>query len=261
MTCLGDTDGDRPAARGGAGARPARRPARSRRCRCPRTAVRCCTSTSASATAATGSGCGRRRLPRRRRASRSRRPRARRPAPGARPARGRRTPPPTPARVSTATSAGWACGHDGRLVACAVMERNGAGRPHLAGITVHPSQRGLGLGLAMTAHLTRLAVGARRGLHARHVRRQRRRPPAVPRPRLRHRPRLVQPPGPRLTPRAAPGPHFVPAARRPDPGRAPGSPSHAARSGSERGSGLRDVGLQRRLRRGVHAGLLALLRR
>jgi GNAT superfamily N-acetyltransferase len=50
--------------------------------------------------------------------------------------------------------------HDGRLVACAVMERNGAGRPHLAGITVHPSRRGLGLGLAMTAHLTRLAVDA-----------------------------------------------------------------------------------------------------
>ncbi len=50
--------------------------------------------------------------------------------------------------------------HDGRLVACAVMERNGAGRPHLAGITVHPSRRGLGLGRAMTAHLTRLAVDA-----------------------------------------------------------------------------------------------------
>jgi GNAT superfamily N-acetyltransferase len=50
--------------------------------------------------------------------------------------------------------------HDGRLVACAVMERNGAGRPHLAGITVHPSRRGQGLGLAMTAHLTRLAVDA-----------------------------------------------------------------------------------------------------
>jgi ribosomal protein S18 acetylase RimI-like enzyme len=50
--------------------------------------------------------------------------------------------------------------HDGQLVACAVMERNGAGRPHLAGITVHPSRRGLGLGLAMTAHLTRLAVDA-----------------------------------------------------------------------------------------------------
>jgi ribosomal protein S18 acetylase RimI-like enzyme len=50
--------------------------------------------------------------------------------------------------------------HDGQLVGCAVMERNGAGRPHLAGITVHPSRRGLGLGLAMTAHLTRRAVDA-----------------------------------------------------------------------------------------------------
>ena len=50
--------------------------------------------------------------------------------------------------------------HDGQVVGCAVMERTGAGRPHLAGITVHPSRRGLGLGLAMTAHLTRVAVGA-----------------------------------------------------------------------------------------------------
>jgi ribosomal protein S18 acetylase RimI-like enzyme len=68
--------------------------------------------------------------------------------------------PTTHARPGEHSDEAWVGVRDdaGRLVACAVRERNGAGRPHLAGITVHPSQRGRGLGLAMTAHLTRLAV-------------------------------------------------------------------------------------------------------
>ncbi len=69
--------------------------------------------------------------------------------------------PTTHARPGEHGDEAWVGVRDdaGRLVACAVQERNGAGRPHLAGITVHPSHRGRGLGLAMTAHLTRLAVG------------------------------------------------------------------------------------------------------
>ena len=47
---------------------------------------------------------------------------------------------------------------DGRLVACGVRETNAAGFPVLAGITVHPTCRGTGLGVAVTAHLTRAAV-------------------------------------------------------------------------------------------------------
>ncbi len=47
---------------------------------------------------------------------------------------------------------------EGRLVACGVRETNVAGFPLLAGITVHPSARGTGLGVAVTAHLTRAAV-------------------------------------------------------------------------------------------------------
>jgi GNAT superfamily N-acetyltransferase len=46
----------------------------------------------------------------------------------------------------------------GRLVACGVCEPSLAGHPILSGITVDPTQRGLGLGLAVTAHLTRQAV-------------------------------------------------------------------------------------------------------
>jgi GNAT superfamily N-acetyltransferase len=46
----------------------------------------------------------------------------------------------------------------GRLVACGVREPNLAGWPILSGITVHAAQRGTGLGLAVTAHLTRAAV-------------------------------------------------------------------------------------------------------
>ena len=47
---------------------------------------------------------------------------------------------------------------EGRLVACGVRETNVAGHPLLAGITVHPSTRGTGLGLAVTAALTRAAI-------------------------------------------------------------------------------------------------------
>lgn len=47
---------------------------------------------------------------------------------------------------------------DGALLACGVREPNAAGHPLLAGITVHPSERGTGLGLAVTARLTRDAV-------------------------------------------------------------------------------------------------------
>ena len=50
---------------------------------------------------------------------------------------------------------------DGRLVACGVSEPSLAGWPILSGITVHPGARGTGLGLAVTAHLTRAAVADR----------------------------------------------------------------------------------------------------
>lgn len=46
----------------------------------------------------------------------------------------------------------------GTLVACGVREPNLAGYPVLSGITVHPDARGTGLGLAVTARLTRDAV-------------------------------------------------------------------------------------------------------
>jgi GNAT superfamily N-acetyltransferase len=54
----------------------------------------------------------------------------------------------------------WVGGRDdrGRLVACGVRERSLAGHPILSGITVDPTQRGRGLGLAVTAYLTRRAV-------------------------------------------------------------------------------------------------------
>lgn len=47
---------------------------------------------------------------------------------------------------------------DGTLLACGVREPNVAGHPHLSGITVHPAARGTGLGLAVTARLTREGV-------------------------------------------------------------------------------------------------------
>jgi GNAT superfamily N-acetyltransferase len=46
----------------------------------------------------------------------------------------------------------------GRLVACGVMQPDIAGHPLLEGISVHPTHRGTGLGLAVTAYLTRLGV-------------------------------------------------------------------------------------------------------
>lgn len=46
----------------------------------------------------------------------------------------------------------------GRLVACGVREPNLAGFPLLVGITVRADERGTGLGLAVTAHLTRESV-------------------------------------------------------------------------------------------------------
>lgn len=49
----------------------------------------------------------------------------------------------------------------GRLVACGVREPNVAGCPALSGISVHPDERGRGLGLAVTAYLTREAVRER----------------------------------------------------------------------------------------------------
>jgi len=47
---------------------------------------------------------------------------------------------------------------DGSLLACGVREPNLAGHPVLSGITVHRAVRGTGLGLAVTARLTRDAV-------------------------------------------------------------------------------------------------------
>jgi ribosomal protein S18 acetylase RimI-like enzyme len=49
-------------------------------------------------------------------------------------------------------------GRAGELVACGVREPGVSGYPVLAGITVHPDHRGSGLGLAVTARLTRDAV-------------------------------------------------------------------------------------------------------
>ncbi|KRE57783.1 GNAT family N-acetyltransferase [Phycicoccus sp. Soil748] len=49
-------------------------------------------------------------------------------------------------------------GDAGALLACGVREPNLAGHPVLSGITVHPDARGTGLGLAVTARLTRDAV-------------------------------------------------------------------------------------------------------
>jgi GNAT superfamily N-acetyltransferase len=55
----------------------------------------------------------------------------------------------------------WVGARDGRgrLVACGMSEPNLAGFPVLLGITVLPSERGQGLGTAVTAHLTRQALG------------------------------------------------------------------------------------------------------
>jgi len=68
--------------------------------------------------------------------------------------------PGTDARPFAFPRQHWVGARDasGRLVACGVREPNLAGWPILSGITVHASHRGTGLGLAVTAHLTRNAV-------------------------------------------------------------------------------------------------------
>jgi GNAT superfamily N-acetyltransferase len=57
----------------------------------------------------------------------------------------------------------WVAVHDdrGHLLACGVREPSVSGYPALAGITVHPANRGSGLGLAVTAYLTRAAIAER----------------------------------------------------------------------------------------------------
>jgi ribosomal protein S18 acetylase RimI-like enzyme len=68
--------------------------------------------------------------------------------------------PRTDARPFEQPGEQWVGARDGegRLVACGVRETNVAGHPLLAGISVHPSARGTGLGLAVTAALTRSAI-------------------------------------------------------------------------------------------------------
>lgn len=46
----------------------------------------------------------------------------------------------------------------GALVGAAAIQRTSAGAPHLTGIVVHPDHRGQGIGVALTANLTRGAV-------------------------------------------------------------------------------------------------------
>ena len=68
----------------------------------------------------------------------------------------------------------------GELVAVGGSEPSAAGTPTLAGIAVATDRRGEGWGAVVTAHLTRLAVARDRRLRPGHVRRQRRRPAALP---------------------------------------------------------------------------------
>jgi GNAT superfamily N-acetyltransferase len=71
--------------------------------------------------------------------------------------------PGTDARAFEAPDQHWVGvrNDDGRLVACGVREPAVSGWPILSGITVHPDHRGTGLGLAVTAHLTRAGVAER----------------------------------------------------------------------------------------------------
>jgi GNAT superfamily N-acetyltransferase len=67
--------------------------------------------------------------------------------------------PGTDARPFQHPGQTWVGVHDGdRLLACGVEEPGLSGYPVLSGITVHPAARGRGLGLAVTARLTREAV-------------------------------------------------------------------------------------------------------
>jgi GNAT superfamily N-acetyltransferase len=67
--------------------------------------------------------------------------------------------PGTDARPFQHPGQTWVGVRDGdRLVACGVQEPGLSGHPLLSGITVHPDARGRGLGLAVTARLTRDAV-------------------------------------------------------------------------------------------------------
>lgn len=50
----------------------------------------------------------------------------------------------------------------GRLIAAGAIHRTAGGAPHLAGIVVDPQERGRGLGLALTAALTRRAIASDR---------------------------------------------------------------------------------------------------
>ena len=71
--------------------------------------------------------------------------------------------PGTDARPFEGPDQQWVGARDqtGRLVACGVREPAVSGWPILSGITVHPDARGTGLGLAVTAYLTRSAVADR----------------------------------------------------------------------------------------------------
>lgn len=71
--------------------------------------------------------------------------------------------PGTDARPFQTPHQQWVGARDGHgeLVACGVRDANLAGWPILEGITVHPDARGTGLGLAVTAYLTRAAVRER----------------------------------------------------------------------------------------------------
>ena len=68
--------------------------------------------------------------------------------------------PGTDARPFEFPDQQWVGARDeaGVLVTCGVREPNLTGWPILSGITVHPAHRGTGLGLAVTAYLTRAAV-------------------------------------------------------------------------------------------------------